>query len=275
MSSHQELLDLAETVVLGTLAAEDRARLDAHLAEGCEECEAVMRSATALADELAAAISPMDVSPGVREQLVDRVRADARPQAVATIRWQSYALAASLIAALVLGVRLFEVSGELEEERMARAEVVTDYETDRTDLRRALAQLDVEARDRARMELELASLRGTVQTLTAATTRAVPLAGQGPTPDASARAYLDPESRRPILYVYDLAAAPAGKSYQLWVIADGQPVSAGVLDLGPQGEARHDTVAKSTLEGGVTIAITLEPAGGREQPTGPIVLAGN
>ena len=87
------------------------------------------------------------------------------------------------------------------------------------------------------------------------------------------RAYVDPASRRLILYVYDLAAAPAGKSYQLWVIADGQATSAGVLELGPEGAARHDTIAQSTLSGGVTIAVTLEPEGGREQPSGPIVLA--
>lgn len=275
MSSHEEYLELAEMSVLGRLESADRARLDEHLGRGCEECEAAVREATILADELTEAIPAMHVSPDVRERLMDRVRgeAGARP-AAATIRWQSYALAASLIAALALGIRLFQVAGELEEKRLSLAEAIRDYQTERTDLGRALAQLDAEARDRTRLERELESLRGTVGALTAANTQTVPLAGQGPTPDASARAYLDPETRRLILYVYDLAPAAEGKSYQLWVIADGKPVSAGVLELDPEGATQYDTIASSTLESGVTIAITLEPEGGREQPTGPIVLAG-
>ena len=273
MSAHRELLELAEMSVLGALATEDRIRLDAHLSDGCEECAAAMRSSAAVADELAAAIAPMDVSPDVRDELMDRVRADARPER--TLGWHGYALAASLLVALGLGVQLFRVAGQLEEERIARAKAESGYDIEHGRLERTLAQLGAETRDRDRMEQELASLRGTMNALTAATTRAVALAGQGPSPDASARAYVDPQSRRLILYVYDLAAAPVGKSYQLWVIAEGQPVSAGVLELGPEGAAQYDTVADSTLEGGVTIAITLEPEGGNPQPTGPIVLAGN
>lgn len=277
MSAHDELLALAEMAALGELEAADRARLDAHLAAGCAECAAAMRRGAELADELAAVVTPMDPSPERRDELMARVHEDALARTPAARRrsWQPWALAASALLALALGVRLFQLSGRLEEERLARREAAADYRSEHEELRRTLARMDAEARDRARMERELASLRGTVDALTAQATRTVPLAGQGPQPEASARAYVDPDGHRLILYVYDLAQAPPGKSYQLWVIEDGRPRSAGVLQLGPAGEARHETIADAQLKSGVTIAVTLEPEGGRDQPSGPIVLAGN
>ena len=77
-----------------------------------------------------------------------------------------------------------------------------------------------------------------------------------------------------MLVVYELPPPPPGQSYQLWVIAGGAPVSAGVFDLDPDGRARYATRSEPPLDGPVTIAVTLEPEGGRPQPTGPMVLAG-
>jgi anti-sigma-K factor RskA len=66
--------------------------------------------------------------------------------------------------------------------------------------------------------------------------------------------------------------APANKSYQLWLVPmEGKPISAGMIEGGsinpwmvklPQGMP-----AKA-------FAVTLEPAGGMPQPTGPMVLVG-
>lgn len=51
--------------------------------------------------------------------------------------------------------------------------------------------------------------------------------------------------------------------YQLWVVAEGAPVSAGVLDLS-DGAA---TASVSTVPEGAALALTVEPLGGSEQPT--------
>ena len=103
----------------------------------------------------------------------------------------------------------------------------------------------------------------------------VALASTGTLPDASARAFLDPEGRRLLLVVYDLPPPPPGQSYQLWVILGGEPVSAGVFDVGPGGRARHEAASLPPIEGPVTIAVTVEPAGGLPKPSGPMVLAGS
>ena len=60
----------------------------------------------------------------------------------------------------------------------------------------------------------------------------------------------------------DLPALDDG-DYQLWVVAEGTPVSAGVLDLS-DGAA---TASVSTVPEGAALALTVEPVGGSEQPT--------
>jgi anti-sigma-K factor RskA len=76
-----------------------------------------------------------------------------------------------------------------------------------------------------------------------------------------------------VLYSGEIAPAPAGKSYQLWLVpAQGTPVSAGVLAANQPNGA---IVVR--LQPGVpaqAFAVTLEPEGGRPQPTGPKVLVG-
>ena len=56
MSDHRELKELAELLVLGTLETTDRERLEAHLQDGCQECEEVIRAASRMADQLVLAV---------------------------------------------------------------------------------------------------------------------------------------------------------------------------------------------------------------------------
>ena len=74
----------------------------------------------------------------------------------------------------------------------------------------------------------------------------------------------------------NLAALPAGKTYQLWLIpTEGKPISAGVFNPDAQGAG---TILLPPLPEGVVakaFAVTVEPSGGVPQPTGPIVLVGS
>jgi anti-sigma-K factor RskA len=76
-----------------------------------------------------------------------------------------------------------------------------------------------------------------------------------------------------VLFVHDLPSAPAGATYQAWTIEGGVPRSAGVFDTDATGRARHRGALPSAIAEDAVIAVTLEPAGGVPQPTGPIVLA--
>ena len=281
MSNHHELKELAEILVLGTLDATDRERLDAHLQDGCDECEEVIDAASSMADQLVLAVPPVEPSPELRTLLLARAEGDLDDVPVTQIssqgrsqRFVRYALAASLVVATAFGVRVALLSGALDEERIARSTAELALGRERQEKVSALAKLAESENARSRMDFELAAVQETIGHLTAERTRAVALVGQGELTEASARAYLDPESRRLVLFIYDLPPIPPGKSYQLWVIAEGKPVSAGVFDIDADGRTRFDTVSQPPLDGSVTIAVTIEPEGGLPQPSGPIVLVG-
>jgi anti-sigma-K factor RskA len=60
-----------------------------------------------------------------------------------------------------------------------------------------------------------------------------------------------------------LAAPPAGKTYQVWLIRGNQAASAGVMATGQTG----GTVMLDNLDGADTFGVTVEPAGGSTTPT--------
>jgi anti-sigma-K factor RskA len=77
-----------------------------------------------------------------------------------------------------------------------------------------------------------------------------------------------------LMFDGEIAPAPSAKSYQLWLVpADGKPISAGVFN--PVGGRTDHWMMK--LPQGIAakeFAVSLEPAGGMPQPTGPMVLVG-
>lgn len=62
----------------------------------------------------------------------------------------------------------------------------------------------------------------------------------------------------------DLPALPQDKQYQLWGIVGGQPVNAGIYDP-PVGDPA--LLQMASIENAEMFAITIEPAGGSNQPT--------
>jgi anti-sigma factor RsiW len=76
---------------------------------------------------------------------------------------------------------------------------------------------------------------------------------------------------RGTLVVTGLHPAEPGKTYEAWVIRDGKATPAGLFRGGPTSIV-HLT---KRVPGGAIIGITVEPAGGSQQPTSnPIVTSG-
>lgn len=100
------------------------------------------------------------------------------------------------------------------------------------------------------------------------------LAGLEAAPEASALALVAADGGRAVFYASNLAQVNDNQCYQLWIIAAGKPVPAGVFTVDKSGAA---SVILDKLAAGVPIeawAVTIEPAGGVPQPTGPMVLMG-
>lgn len=282
MMDHRELLELATNLPMGVLEPAEERELEAHLRTGCAECERVLRESAAALDALVRTLPPVTPSPDLRARLLARVQEDrpvARlrtPAAVPRRPWLPYALAASVLVAFALGVQVARQRSVLEAVRAQGARQEQQLALANQRVAEQEQQLAAAEQERTRLGAEVSTLEGMVADLTAQQTRVVALAGSGPAPAAAGRAYLDPESRRLVLVVYELPPLPAGQSYQLWVISEGEPVSAGVFQLATAGATRYDTTAEAPkLSGPLTIAVTIEPEGGLPKPSGPIVLAGS
>jgi anti-sigma-K factor RskA len=83
---------------------------------------------------------------------------------------------------------------------------------------------------------------------------------------ASGQLVVTPEGQGALL-VRNLPAAPAGKTYEAWVIEGGKPKPAGTF---AGGGVQMAFALTRPVPSGATVAVTIEPAGGSEQPTGNI-----
>lgn len=101
----------------------------------------------------------------------------------------------------------------------------------------------------------------------------VSLASTGaPTPRVKVQ--LDRKRRLAILSVASLDPAPEGQTYQLWYIVDGTPVPSTTFEPTAGGSVVLASIPLPADDGVQALAITLEPAGGSQAPTMPILFLG-
>lgn len=127
----------------------------------------------------------------------------------------------------------------------------------------------------ARLQQEMDTLREQQQEarLLASLDRVLWLPGTEEAPAARGTLYLGDESA--IIVLEGLPALPPEQAYQLWVIPpEGDPISAGLLEVGTQPLSRHLLRLPPAPSGISAVGLSLEPAGGSLAPTGPILLLG-
>jgi anti-sigma-K factor RskA len=101
--------------------------------------------------------------------------------------------------------------------------------------------------------------------------KAVSLTGSDAAKQATGFLLYDSRTQKVWLYSVNLPESPAGMTYQLWAIHD-KPVSIGTFNM-DTGKSAHLLVKKApSFTDAKAFAVSLEPSGGRPQPTGPIYL---
>lgn len=250
--NHEPYSELAAAYALGALEGEERSRFEAHLRAGCRECEPALREYGESLASLAAELGPVAPPPSVKAALLRRIEVTMEPAALEArpraFRWGwawAGGLAAALLVAGYLGVTVAALN---------------------RDLARQAGELD-------KLRAQVARQRELLALVSAPETRVVSLAGLKPSPKASARMWWH-RTAGGFFVASGLPAPPAGKTYQLWVIAEGKPVSAGVFDLDPKGSGILQVKPLPGVKKAEIFAVTLEPAGGLPQPSGAMYLAG-
>lgn len=243
--------DLLPAYALGALDGDDLRELEQHLAAGCDECRRQLALWQRDLEALAESVPPVEPSETTRARVLKLASA-------APIRrqssWRWIAAAAAAVALIAIGLwKLVGLQGEVRSLNLDVARLQQELAASREEVRQA---------------------RQALQVLAAPGVQSVVLAGLGPTPGATGHTYVNPQSRDALFYAFNLPPLARDKTYQLWFIASGKPVSAGTFSVDPRGTASVRVEQITDVKDIQLWAVTIEPQGGVPQPTGPMVLKG-
>jgi hypothetical protein len=168
------------------------------------------------------------------------------------------ALALAAVAALgVTSIALLNRNSSLSREVAQLYDRLRESQSEATDVR-----------------VQLASARDLNDILASPDARLTQLAGKGEGASASATLAYERTTGRAVIVTAGLPPAPAGKAYQLWLIADNKKMPGGTFKTDTQGRARMSDRLPAG-ESSPVFAVTLEREGGVQSPEGEIYLIGS
>ena len=154
--------------------------------------------------------------------------------------WKNFAIAASVLFLVSIGANLYWMNSQAK---------INDQ----------IVKLESETKSK---NLAMQAMQQKLDIAANPDMKKVVLAGVDKHPESKATVLWDTNSKDVYLNVNSLPKAPEGMEYQLWAIADGKPVSAGMYS-----EDKDGRIALANIPNAQAFAITLEKKGGSEAPT--------
>lgn len=154
--------------------------------------------------------------------------------------WKNFAVAATVLFLVSVGANLYWMSSQNEMKN----------------------ELAVLKSDKQSQNLAMQNLEQKLKITSNPNMLKIVLAGVEKHPESNAVVYWDKTSKDVYLTANSLPKAPEGMQYQLWAIADGKPVSAGMYT-----DDKDAKIALANIPSAQAFAITLEKEGGSEIPT--------
>lgn len=279
---HAAIRDLLPLRALDRLEGEEARAVDEHLAARCDDCA---RELASFIEALAAmAIAEAGDGPSARiwshlQSRLDATRpaariADPRSQREPARR-QRFAILGSAAAAALFAI---VVSSILFTARLRRVTSGTSNEIAALTARIIVVQRDLEATGDKLAALQTRVAQTTDLTLASlgADARVTHLSGLPPAPSATGTVALNRANGAAILHVSGLPPAPEDRVYEVWWIgAKHGPLKAGLFEPPSEGATIVALDLPPPDEVVLASAITLEPRGGVEKPTGAMYLKGN
>lgn len=281
--------ETAALYALGALSQHEARAFDTHLHEGCPACYAELKRFDRVVGVLGTAARPVAPPGYLRDLLAVRIEREVSkapaasgsvipfPEKPSPVH-RTPAPARSPLSRALLP---WAVAAAL---LIALAYTFTTWRTQRQSLRAALDDERGQASETAGQNINLkehlaresalsAELAEINSVLSSPQWRIIPLAGQEPAPESSAKVYWDVQANRWVVTA-DLPPAPEGKVYQLWFVTPSAKISAGLISPDKTGHAFSVVRFPSNVAQLAAAAITLEPEGGSQQPTMPIYALG-
>ena len=253
-----DLQEQASLYAAGAMTESERREYARHLEDdGCEVCRAEVHELQATMSMVALTAPAADPSPVVRQRLMAQARVSAaRPEVDSgkpflRRHWFDFIAGAAAIGGILVALL---VNSEVRE------------------LRRQTVELQDQI---SKLEVQLSQSRILFAKLIAPEVRVVDLAGQGQNAQASGRIFWDQKQKHLYFFAKDLPRVPADKAYELWFVPKaGNPVRAIVFNTESNGSIEFDIGVPEGIDIGAA-AVTTEPAGGTDAPTGAFALLGS
>ena len=249
--NYERFEDLKDAYVLNALPEEERRSFEQYLAAHPER-QAEIDELGAVAGLLAFAPDGHEPPPELRERLMQAVEAEAAPVARSSEeRPSAFARFLGYIGGrgLALGAAALLVIGLLSWNLLLQNEV-EDLQGQVQDSQGQVQDLQAKVQDA--QQTQTVQLTGT-------------WASQGAEAEVASIS-----NNRIVLVANNMPSVPEGQTCQIWVIKGDVPEPSGLFQPGGQETAAPIT---TPIKKGDTVAVTVEPAGGSEQPTSDPVLS--
>jgi anti-sigma-K factor RskA len=234
---HALLREQLSAYALGALDVEGIPAVEAHL-QTCDSCRAELAKYRTVSDGLLTALPPRAPSAALRRRLQSQLPSAQRKRSQPRLTWSFGRLALGGALALLLLMNAFSFV-QMRQIQQQQASLVQQVKTNQF----ALSMLAYPS------------------------TQAIPISAE----NLSGSVLLDRQRNTVALVMWHLPQLGTDQTYQAWLIEpDGSRVSAGIFR--PQDNEAYTTkpvYSKDDLTNYVGIGVTVEPAGGSDQPTGP------
>ena len=261
----KDIEELLPFYALDALTEEEHELVENYLAEH-PEARRQVKDLSHTVSSLPMSVSPVEPPPHAKDGLMKRVVSDAREREHSSARarvtaesqparrpfsfanlFRNLSFGAALIAILWAVVLSVQVSRLQDRVAMLNEALVAQSNS----LNQVIAKLP----QAAPSDVITVNIKGTkVQ------------------PEAQGQLIADPNSQSAVLVITGLPPLQAGKTYQVWLIAGGKPVSAGLMRVNENGQGVFIVTSKEAIGSFQSLGISVEPDGGSPQPTGDIVV---
>ncbi|MFZ4928629.1 anti-sigma factor [Chryseobacterium sp. Mn2064] len=250
---------IIESYILGHASPEEAGILECVMKNNTEVKEAVEEAQKTLENlATAQAVTPPDdlrskiwnkiQEQQTAEELQPVIALDipsAKPQEETKIEgksniWKNLAIAASVILIASIAGNMFWMKEEAER-KIEIAEMHTEKQA---------------------QDIEMQKMNQKIGMFSNPDMQMVMLKGVEKHTDSKAMVFWDKKTKDVYLSAESLPKAPTGMQYQLWAIADGKPVSAGLYS-----ENKDSLIVLAQVPQAQAFAITLEKEGGSKEPT--------
>ena len=284
-----QIEELLPFYALDALNDEDKELVEAYLKEHPEARQQIEEMESAVA-ALPYGVQPVDPSPHSKVALMRRVAADQR--ATSSMRkqesrprvmrlgniFQAFSMGVAIVAivwAVILNTQLAQLRNEvltLRNAIVAQAnslEQIDELRNEVSTLRKAVV---AQANSLEQINQSVDQINAKLPQEIPAAVVTISLRGTDVQPQAQGQLIVDPNSESAVLVIAGLDQLEAGKTYQVWLIDGGTPVSAGLLTVDEKGQGVFIVTSEAAIGSFNALGISIEPQGGSPQPTGDIVV---